>query len=313
MTIFSFGSDPEFIIQKDDDVKSAIGILPSKENALEKNGSKIYYDNVLAELAVKPSFTKQEAIDNTYKGLRFLADAIYPHKLVMKSAANYPIEEINCDEARIVGCNPEWDVYSLEMISPPSELTTFDDGYYRFINSFRTAGGHIHAGSDSLLDQYKTLSFVRMMDLFVGTSSIFLDKDATAIDRRKFYGKAGSHRLPLYGVEYRPLGNFWCSTPELVGLIYDLTEFVINFIDARLDEKFWSKDENFSDMDDTAQSFQCFGYDVEMLKSLINSCNKADASKFMLFISNYLPDSLVSDIESLSMMDAVDPYEGWGI
>ena len=45
---FTFGTDPEFMISRWDDLQSAIPMLPKKEHALTRNGSSFYYDNVLA-------------------------------------------------------------------------------------------------------------------------------------------------------------------------------------------------------------------------------------------------------------------------
>lgn len=313
MTIFSFGSDPEFVIQNKDSVKSAIGILPAKENALESHGNQIYYDNVLAEIAIKPAFDKSELVENTYSALKFLADYVYPYTFHVKSALDYPNQEINCDAARIAGCNPEWDVYSLQMIEPPSKLIDSMDGYYQFKSPFRTAGGHIHVGSNFLLNQLKTLSFIRMMDLFVGIPSIFLDSDPTSKKRRKAYGKAGSHRTPEYGIEYRTLGNFWLSSPKLVELIYDLTTFAVEFTSAGEDQRFWAIDEDLLDSDDPTSAYKCFGYDVNLMRKCIDECDKTQAEKFMLFISNYLPDELMINIESLVNRDMCDTYKAWGL
>jgi hypothetical protein len=55
---FTFGSDPEFMISRWDELQSAIPLLPKKEQALIRNGSKFYYDNVLAEIAFKPASSK---------------------------------------------------------------------------------------------------------------------------------------------------------------------------------------------------------------------------------------------------------------
>lgn len=314
MAKFSFGSDPEMFISNSGDMKSAISLLPKKENAEEdENGNSFYYDNVLAEMAIKPADSLDEGLTNTRNALISLASLINPNKFIIKASENFPSRELNCPEARIAGCNPEWDVYSLQVNEPPKNLIASVDGYLQFKNSFRSAGGHIHLGSERLLNPIEMFHVIKMMDLFIAIPSIFLDKDPSSKDRRKVYGKAGSHRMPEYGLEYRVLGNFWLSSPELFSLIYNLTDFTLDFVEQEEVYRFWSVDESVLDSEDPSQAFNCFGYDVELLKKCINTCDKKQAEKFLLFIENYLPEELISEIHRLEKSQISDPYEAWNI
>lgn len=311
---FSFGSDPEFVITHRDKLRSAIGILPKKEEAIaDKHGHKYYYDNVLAEIAVNPGENRDEVIENVSHALQKLAQILRPAQFEIRASANYPESELEADAARIAGCNPEWDVYSLKMNEPPENVIEMIGGYYQFKVPFRTAGGHIHIGAEKLLNPLFAFNVVRMMDLFLGIPSIFLDTDKTSKDRRKAYGLAGSHRIPEYGIEYRSLGNFWFSSPEHVGLIYDLTAFVLNFVEQNMHERFWSVDEEFLEDEDPSLAYNCFGYDVKLLCKCINNCDKKMGEKFMIFINNYLPSDIIDNIEKLSGQPLLDPYEAWNI
>ena len=60
--MFTFGADPEFILEKDGIVYSSIGVIPNKDNCYGEKGHKFYYDNVLAECAIKPSDHEEETI-----------------------------------------------------------------------------------------------------------------------------------------------------------------------------------------------------------------------------------------------------------
>lgn len=314
MSNFSWGTDPEFMIIHHGELKSAIGILPKKEKAVvSKNGHSFYFDNVLAEISIKPANNKDEAVSNVRSALYELSKAVSPGKFIIRASDNYPKKELNCFDAKIASCNPEWDVYSLQQIFPPDEDVDLLDGYYQFKTLFRSAGGHIHIGSERLQDPLEAFGVIRMMDLFLGIPSIYMDTDITSKDRRKIYGHAGSHRMPEYGVEYRTLGNFWLSSPEHVSLIYDLTEFVLDFVENKNHEKFWSVDESLFDEDDPSLAYTCFGYNVEMLRKAINTCNKKEAEKFMMFISNYLPPRLLDAINQLSEKEIPDPYVAWNI
>ena len=311
--MFSFGLDPEFMLMQDSELKSAISFLPKKENAISKNGNDFYFDNVLAEIAIKPANSKDEAITNIQSALQNLAKLIGSAKFVIKASGNYPKSELNCSDAKIAGCNPEWNVYSLQQVFPPDEDVDLLDGYYQFKTPFRSAGGHIHLGSDDLEDPMQVFGVIRMMDLFIGIPSIFLDTDETSKDRRRIYGHAGSHRVPEYGLEYRTLGNFWLSSPELVGLIYDLSSFVLDFVGNKHHERFWKINEDLLDEEDPSLAYSCVGYDVNALKKAINTCNKKLADKFMIFAGNYLPDNLLNEIDRLSGKPLQNPYDAWSI
>ena len=310
---FTFGSDPEFMIYKYDELKSAINFLPKKENALHSHGNSFYFDNVLAEINVKPARNQAEALFNIRQALSGLAKKIDPAKFVIQASSEFPKQEINCMDAKIAGCNPEWNAYTLQCIFPPDSDVDLLDGYYQFKTSFRSAGGHIHVGSELLYDGMEALNTIKMMDLFLGIPSIFLDTDETSAKRRRLYGHAGSHRITDYGIEYRALGNFWFSSPDHVCLIYELTEFTLNFVKNKLYEKFWEVDESLLDDEDPSLAYKCFGYDVDSLIQAINQCDRNLADKFMTFISNYLPRNLIVEIDKLSNKPLKDPYVAWDI
>lgn len=300
---FTFGTDPEFMISRWEELHSAISLLPKKEQALVKNGNKFYYDNVLAEIAVKPAKNKDEAIKNINESLRQLSKLINPTKFIIRASGKYPIKQLNDKDAKIAGCTPEWNVYSLRCVLPPEEVISK--------TSFRTAGGHIHIGAEGLENPIKAFDVIRMMDLFVAIPSLFIDTDETSKERRKIYGHAGSHRATDYGFEYRSLGNFWFSSPDHVSLIYDLTKFVLDFVNQGNHKKFWSVNEKLLQSSDPSKAYNCTGYDAKSLCKTINSCDKKQAEKFMMFISNYLNDDLNARIEKMSEKELPDPYEAW--
>ena len=302
---FTFGSDPEFIISHWDELQSAISLLPKKESAISRSGNKFYYDNVLAEIAVKPAKNKTEAIENIRTSLQQLSKLLKPSRFVIQASAKYPSKQLMDKEARIAGCNPEWNVYTLRCVLPPEEIISK--------TNFRTAGGHIHIGAEGLENPINAFDVIRMFDLFLGIPSIFLDTDETSKDRRKIYGHAGSHRATDYGFEYRSLGNFWLASPALVELVYDIVDFCLQFVEDKQHEKFWSTNEELLQGDDPSEAYTCTGYDVKSLCKAINSCDKKQAEKFMVFISNYMPKELFLRIEQLANKPLLDPYESWNL
>lgn len=303
---FTFGCDPEFMLEMDGQLRSAIALLPRKDKAAKRPGGEVYYDNVLAELAVRPGRSKEEVLENIEDSLKSLVRMVRPAKVVARASAKYPASELGHKDAKIAGCNPEWDVYSLRCVLPPDEAFQ--------TSLFRTAGGHVHVGADMLSDPLVGFDVIRMMDLFIGVPSLFLDHDPTSKERRKLYGHAGSHRATDYGFEYRTLGNFWLCCPEYVSLIYDLTAFCLDFVAEERHKKFWSLNESLLDSEDPSKAYSCSGYDLKMLRRAINSCDKKLGEKFMLFISNYLPESLYDRIDKLSHLPSnPDLQETWGL
>ena len=299
----TFGLDPEFMLVSRGQLKSAIGVLPKKIKAKHFEGNYFYYDNVLAEIAVKPAYSKENTIYNVEKALKGLVKIIHPIKFDLCAADNYPKKELNSFDARLAGCNPEWNVYTLQCILPPKDIISE--------TSFRTAGGHIHLGSKSLQEPDMVFKAVRMLDLFVGIPSILLDRDPTSKKRRKIYGQAGSHRITKYGLEYRCLGNFWLSSPEHVGFIYDLCCFILEFIEGSGYDKFWYTNELLLEKENPSEAYSCYGYDVAALIKCINYCDIVVAKKFMNFLSHYLPKCLLISFEELMERKKTDPYCSW--
>jgi len=110
---FSIGSDPEFIlIDENYRPKSSIGILQSKTSSFNK----IYYDNVLAEVQVKPSFKKECFVKNIKHSLNELSNKIKPFRISTSSFCNFPIAELEHKDSFKFGCESEYCAYELERI-----------------------------------------------------------------------------------------------------------------------------------------------------------------------------------------------------
>lgn len=54
---------------------------------------------------------------------------------------------------------------------------------------------HIHIGYDNPTIDFSKL-LIRYMDMYLGVPSVLIDTD---VNRRKYYGNAGSFRLCAYG------------------------------------------------------------------------------------------------------------------
>lgn len=314
----TIGTDPEFMLEKNNEIFSAINIIKkSKDNRKKIQKCFFYYDNVLAECTVLPADNKKSFIKNIKTSLELYSKLVNPYILRTKSAHIFDINQLNHPAAFEISCVPEICVYSLEeIITDPSVFLE---------SNLRTAGGHIHIGDKHLVDnEYNANYCIKMMDLFLGTISLFLDKDPTALQRKQLYGKAGRFRQTSYGVEYRSLGNFWLNSPELAGLIFDLSCFVSNLIKEQKHFEYWSidfqklkdpnswKDRNFNQ----SSCHICFGYDVNKLITLINSHDgkSNDSLSFLKFICDILPKNIVDDLNLLIDKKINDNIiENWGL
>lgn len=298
MTRLLMGTDPEFMLSdtKTGQLKSAIGVIHGNKDVKVDlgNGARCFPDNVNAELNIVPGNSPESLSDIIYHALHALKKTVYPYQITLRASDSYPKKECEHPDAKVFGCEPEYCAYDLAMVQAPSCETTF-----------RSCGGHIHLGyseekypllapeedNDGADRPFGRVWTVRMMDLFFGIPSLWMDQDPTSAARRRLYGKAGTHRPKDYGVEWRSPGHFWMRSPETVKTAYLLSEWIVNFTAERGYRKFWK--------DDPTMNVQeaCFGYDVSALRSSIDNTNKEVASKFLNeIVKKYLPAELFSQI-----------------
>ena len=292
--MFTIGSDPEFILKQNGNFFSAIKKLPSINKAIIKNKNKFYYDNVLVEIQIKESKNKKEFITNIKNALSDLLNICNPLQVCDNSSAEFLNSELSHPDARQIGCNPEYCAYELSIIEQPIQIIQN--------TGFRSAGGHIHLGSKLLFENsLNVIHAVRLLDLIIGIPSIFLDKTIGSEQRKKIYGKAGSHRLKDYGLEYRTLSNFWFFSPDLCFFIYDACEFVINFIKEKLYTNLWTVDEDILlNHDNPNKAFKCHAFDTKKLRNSINNNDKKLAKDFINVIKKITPQSLYNQIKDLN-------------
>ena len=303
------GSDPEFMLVDDNGrLKSAIPIVKgSKEQKVDLgDGNKLFYDNVLAEVNIRPGNSPDDLVASIGLCLKKLSLAVAPYRPQLQASATYPAAECKHPDALVFGCEPEFDAYKMDMVQAPECKTTF-----------RSAGGHIHLGySDKVWPlmapdeedggiqrAWGRVWVVRMLDLFLGIPSLWIDQDPASPARRKLYGNAGTHRpKDDYGVEYRATSNFWLRSPETVRLIYNICDFVVEFVRQNKHQEFWT-DEN-----------TCKGYDVEALVKSINTSDKKLASQFLNgIVKKHMPNDLYAQILHHSDQVKTNFYREWAL
>lgn len=269
---FTFGSDPEFMILDNKDVISAIGVLKHKDKKFKVKNNYFYHDNVLAECTVKPSKTEKECIENFRESIKELNNLVKPYKIDPVSSHRFKKSQLNNHYAMEISCNPEFCIYKLEEIEPDQD--------FFLKNSLRTAGGHIHIGTDIIKNIEDTIALIKLLDLFVGIPCTFLDNSKESLQRKKVYGKAGRFRLTKYGIEYRTLSNFWLKSPDLVSLVYNLSFFTVNFIKSNNHNNWWMVKN---------EKKVCKEYDE---KILIQTINNSNVENCIFFINDIIKENL---------------------
>ena len=240
---FTIGTDPEFFLKrKDGKFISAIPHINGTKEAPEplENGGSIQYDNVAVEFTTDPAVDGEDFVKKIGNAFKDVEKRI-PNDCSLEASpsANFEEDELEHEEAKRFGCDPDFDAWELK----ENDIPKCEDP------TLRTCGGHIHVGkkdgdgNDFLLDPYGKIDVVRVMDAVHGVISVILDNSKAAIIRRKLYGKAGSHRPVVKeaggfydGVEYRVLSNFWFKSPQLVMLMDSLTMDVLKIV-GELDHK----------------------------------------------------------------------------
>lgn len=281
-TQLTIGSDPEYMVEKDGKIVSAIPIFDyhDKYDRIEfGDGIQGYYDNVNGEFSMNPGASTDETIQQFRNLVKNVGEflKVKGAKLLAQSSYTFPEEELDHKDAKSAGCSAEFCAHEIDMVEPPVLRQT----------NFRCAGGHIHIGridwrepaSEFLLDDYSKIAAVRAMDFYVGTTLTFLENDPTAPARKELYGKAGRHRPTMYGVEYRSLSNYWTSHPKLVSFVDRLTRYAI--AQCEDNTKYW---QNFN------------------VKEIANIINTGDVELARQFIETNLPKAFYQEALELKTL-----------
>jgi hypothetical protein len=306
MTIRTFGSDPEFLLVKNNRPHSAIGVVQgTSDNRITVNDHQFYYDNVLAECAIKPGNSKNEVLDNFRECFSIYADMVRPLRMTTVAYARFPKDQLRHEDARKVGCAIDNCAYEQKQMEAPKDAIEKGDS--------RSCGGHVHLGSDLLASNGpEPVLQIFLLDLFVGVPSLYLDRDPTSHLRRLIYGAAGRYRNKDYGVEYRSLSNFWLASPRLTGLVYDLCMFAHDFLeDGRVNELWRFDEEVFYSSSNMADAYVCLGYDADALRGGINLSEKNLVAEHWELVKEKLPAGLLADLTKAIDREPDDFYRDW--
>lgn len=234
LTLDKVGSDVEyFLVDSNGKPVPCIGLFPgTKEKPypiLGGNGFAIQEDNVALEWNIPPAPDAYQFVYNLMRAKEEIIERakVYGLTPVAQASMKFDPKQLQHEQALTAGCQSDycaWDRKENEPVKLDKEI--------------RAAGGHVHI-SFKVDDQKpkfpEHLSFfesiVMACDIFLGTVSVFVDKDK---ERRKFYGRAGAFRYkPEYGgVEYRTLSPFWTQEPKYMGWVFNQVENAFRTINS---------------------------------------------------------------------------------
>lgn len=213
----TIGADPELFVKKGTRfISGHVFDFGSKTEPKETKHGSVQVDGLALEFNVRPAHKKADFIRNI-KGVLGDLEALVRTQDAECSLHAVPTVHFGSEyisglplHVRTLGCNPDFSAYTGDVNEKP-------DGEV----PFRTGAGHVHLGwtynAYSMEHLERCCELVRELDYYLGLPSLDWDKD---YERRSLYGKAGTFRPKLYGLEYRVLSNAWVMNDELAGFIF---------------------------------------------------------------------------------------------
>lgn len=204
--MYTIGCDPEFfLVDKKGNFVPAMDTVGGTKASprILPSGHTVQEDGCAVEIGIIPATSAKEFKDHVRAALNDVKAILKSIGLSPKfvSQAEFPKETLSDPRAWQIGCDPDYDIYEYKK----THMTEYTD-------NIRYAGGHIHVGSEILLEPEPAAAFVRAMDVTVGYACARKDPYH---DRAKSYGQAGRVRFKQYGLEYRTPSNVWLVSRPL--------------------------------------------------------------------------------------------------
>jgi hypothetical protein len=303
------GADPElFVFDINCNPINAYKVLKnSKSNPIIKDNCQFFYDNVTLEFNFPPAKNEMDFKEKIKNCLFFSCELVAPCKLVNQGSVDFDDFDKKNSNFYEIGCDPDLDAYSLSYNKIQKD--------FLYSSLTRYAGGHLHIGggeNDVVTDNLLKPIFVYMLDLFLGIPCVLLDHGVDSFKRKNLYGKAGTYRNKPYGLEYRVLSPFWLRSRSTVSLIWNICEFVFNFMNNHDYKKFWHFDYEKLKQEDSSAAYECYGYDCGSVSKCISNNDLKMAEKFYSkFIVNFMPEYLINQIEEEKKFKAKNLHDDW--
>lgn len=291
ITKMTFGCDPEIFLLKGGQVIGAEKVIPEEGlTTLTRNPTTnactvprkggIVLDGVQVELNPAPSKCRAllaNEISAAFKTLKkHLAtmDGITASFTQVVEVDPAELDSLS-EKSKALGCAPSNNIY--------------DSGAKIGVNpatyTKRSAGGHIHLGLRDDLKPHRE-RLVPLLDIFVGNTSVLMDRHPGNAERRKVYGRAGEHRLPAHGLEYRTLSNFWLRGYPLFSGVLGLSRLAVNVLahTQKIQPDPWNKTDFYEKAEDDILQV----VDVDAVRSAINNNDVELAKKNWSVVREYL-------------------------
>ena len=209
----TFGADPEFFLYRKGKFVPAYlsGITGTKDKPQKlKSGGAVQVDGMALEFNIEPQTTPNgfyKAINTALFEIRELVDPELEFRFVPEATFDAEDFKNTPDKFKELGCDPDFDAFreGVEK-SPPASAAN---------QPFRCAGGHIHVGwlnpqawGMSQFDPHDPRHMYdcnTIVQSFEGTWSAH----SKYTRRAELYGKGGSFRPKVYGLEWRRPDNTW--------------------------------------------------------------------------------------------------------
>ncbi len=205
----TFGYDSELFAIRDGIVipaALALGKQHSTDPTVWRSDTGTYYpDGAAIETQSPPAEHEDVLTENLFRTLPQIAEHVAyvdpKTRLTLAPRGTVRMGDVqqldetwgNDASLQILGCREDFNVW--DIVTERPHPTTID---------WRTIGHHFHAGLPLYLDEIAVYNYVSAYDLVLGITSVF-DTSQLARLRRMLYGKAGTYRLPEYGIEYRTM------------------------------------------------------------------------------------------------------------
>jgi hypothetical protein len=214
----TLGADPEaglYNSYADEGFISAVGLVEgTKDEPFDfGDGTFMHRDNVLVEAGWEPASDPSLFVAYSRAAYRNIEAYVSEQEdntmLWIGDAMEYRSSQLDCEEARNFGCEPDYDAYTGGKMrkSPGKKITD---------SMWRSAGGHIHLGGDFNCPPFVVALFA---DIGIGLKGVAQNQLMSPSSygrstRVSHYGKAGIFREKPYGIEYRTPNNEWWGNDD---------------------------------------------------------------------------------------------------
>jgi hypothetical protein len=219
----TIGCDPELFVTKDGKFRSAWGLIPgTKEKPHKVKDGAVQVDGCALEFNTDPTDNEDDFVAKIKSVMAQMKAMVPDYEFAIVPSCRFNGNHFRAlpEEAKELGCTPDFNAYTLKENPKPDNQTTM-----------RTASGHVHIGfcegADPGSDEHmiRCATLVKQLDGYLGLPSLLFDKD---VKRRKMYGAAGCFRPKPYGVEYRVLSNAWLLSEERMRFVFRQTVAAVN-------------------------------------------------------------------------------------